>query len=87
MFRADFHPDGHYKAGSDADVGCHRGEGNAGYYGLEKSNCDTPISLVSCAHTCSRIWLTLDDRSTKPLNGLKKTLEMYVPGPLFGSPL
>ncbi|CCX12225.1 Metallo-dependent phosphatase-like protein [Pyronema domesticum] len=43
----DFHPDGHYKVGSDADITCHRGEGNAGYYGLEKSNCDTPISLVN----------------------------------------
>lgn len=45
----DFHPDPFYRQGSDPDGQhpCHRGEGSAGYFGAEKTGCDTPFSLVN----------------------------------------
>lgn len=44
---ADFHPDLHYQSGSDKDDACHRGEGSAGYYGAQGTECDSPFSLVN----------------------------------------
>ncbi|KAK2045932.1 calcineurin-like phosphoesterase [Colletotrichum somersetense] len=45
----DFHPDQFYKTHSSTEEGlaCHRGDGSAGYYGAETSDCDTPGSLVN----------------------------------------
>ncbi|KAK1964225.1 Endopolyphosphatase [Colletotrichum sublineola] len=45
----DFHPDQFYKTHSSTEEGlaCHRGDGPAGYYGAETSDCDTPPSLVN----------------------------------------
>lgn len=45
----DFHPDALYKTHSSTDENnaCHRGNGPAGYYGAETSDCDTPFSLVN----------------------------------------
>ncbi|WQF85040.1 Putative calcineurin-like phosphoesterase domain, ApaH type, metallo-dependent phosphatase [Colletotrichum destructivum] len=45
----DFHPDQFYKTHSSTEEGiaCHRGDGPAGYYGAETSDCDTPSSLVN----------------------------------------
>lgn len=45
----DFHPDTFYQphTSTDEDLACHRGKGNAGYYGAEMSDCDTPVSLVN----------------------------------------
>ncbi|KAF9889754.1 Endopolyphosphatase [Aspergillus nanangensis] len=44
----DFHPDSHYKSGTDIDdSACHRGHGSAGYFGAEGSDCDTPFTLVN----------------------------------------
>ncbi|EXJ77670.1 hypothetical protein A1O3_09899 [Capronia epimyces CBS 606.96] len=43
----DIHPDPFYLAGSDPDEACHRGKGQAGYYGAEVTSCDTPFSLVN----------------------------------------
>ncbi|KAJ5975575.1 Endopolyphosphatase [Penicillium waksmanii] len=43
----DFHPDRYYKAGSSPDKGsCHHGQGEAGYFGQEGSDCDSPLVLV-----------------------------------------
>lgn len=44
----DIHPDPFYKSGSNPDGQhpCHRGEGAAGYYGAEKTDCDSPFSLI-----------------------------------------
>ncbi|TAQ83476.1 hypothetical protein B7494_g8202 [Chlorociboria aeruginascens] len=44
----DLHPDSHYKFHSSTakDDACHRGEGTAGTYGAETSDCDTPFSLI-----------------------------------------
>lgn len=46
---ADFHPDQFYKAYSSTQAGnaCHRGEGPAGVFGAETSDCDSPFSLVN----------------------------------------
>lgn len=46
---ADFHPDQFYRihASTEEDVACHRGEGPAGTYGAETSDCDSPFSLVN----------------------------------------
>ncbi|WYZ42974.1 hypothetical protein EsH8_VI_000673 [Colletotrichum jinshuiense] len=45
----DFHPDQFYKTHSSTEEGiaCHGGDGPAGYYGAETSDCDTPSSLVN----------------------------------------
>ncbi|KAK1980035.1 calcineurin-like phosphoesterase, partial [Colletotrichum cereale] len=45
----DFHPDQFYKTHSSTEEGlaCHRGDGSAGYYGAETSDCDAPGSLVN----------------------------------------
>ncbi|KAF4971070.1 hypothetical protein FSARC_2018 [Fusarium sarcochroum] len=44
----DFHPDEFYKAHSSTAEGiaCHRGEGPAGVYGAETTDCDSPVELV-----------------------------------------
>ncbi|KAL4729945.1 Endopolyphosphatase [Fusarium chlamydosporum] len=44
----DFHPDEYYKAHSSTEQGiaCHRGEGPAGLYGAETTDCDSPVELV-----------------------------------------
>ncbi|KAK4674241.1 Endopolyphosphatase [Podospora pseudopauciseta] len=45
----DIHPDEFYKVHSstDEDDGCHKGEGPAGPYGAETTDCDSPYSLVN----------------------------------------
>ncbi|KAL8652675.1 MAG: hypothetical protein Q9226_004172 [Calogaya cf. arnoldii] len=43
----DFHPDRFYSQFSDSDNACHWGEGDAGIFGAEKTDCDSPISLVN----------------------------------------
>lgn len=43
----DFHPDGHYNAGTSIKTACHRGEGQAGYFGSEGTDCDAPLSLAN----------------------------------------
>ncbi|KAG5980359.1 hypothetical protein E4U55_004118 [Claviceps digitariae] len=44
----DFHPDEFYKPHTSTEDGiaCHRGKGMAGTYGAEKTDCDSPFSLV-----------------------------------------
>lgn len=46
---ADFHPDAHYRphTSTKANKACHRGQGPAGYYGAETSDCDSPYTLVN----------------------------------------
>ncbi|KAF7523305.1 hypothetical protein PCG10_006709 [Penicillium crustosum] len=43
----DFHPDRLYKPGTSIDRSCHRGQGPAGYFGAEGTDCDSPLSLVN----------------------------------------
>ncbi|CZS76500.1 hypothetical protein SNK03_001326 [Fusarium graminearum] len=45
----DFHPDEFYKAHASTAQGiaCHRGEGPAGIYGAETTDCDSPLELVN----------------------------------------
>ncbi|KLJ08342.1 hypothetical protein EMPG_16212 [Blastomyces silverae] len=45
----DIHADTNYKPNSntDGDHECHRGSGNAGFYGTAGSNCDSPLTLVN----------------------------------------
>ncbi|XP_044715000.1 endopolyphosphatase [Hirsutella rhossiliensis] len=45
----DLHPDELYKvhSSSAAGIACHRGEGMAGTYGAEKTDCDSPFALVN----------------------------------------
>ncbi|KAJ5091778.1 Endopolyphosphatase Ppn1p-like protein [Penicillium alfredii] len=44
----DFHPDRHYRPGSSIDdTSCHRGDGKAGYFGAQGTDCDAPLSLVN----------------------------------------
>lgn len=45
----DIHPDPFYRQGTDPDGEhpCHGGKGDAGYFGAEKRDCDTPFSLVN----------------------------------------
>ncbi|KAL8698940.1 MAG: hypothetical protein Q9224_001624 [Gallowayella concinna] len=45
----DFHPDRFYSqfSSTDSDDACHWGEGNAGIFGAERSDCDSPISLIN----------------------------------------
>lgn len=45
----DFHPDRYYKVGSSPssdDGTCHHGTGEAGYFGQEGSDCDSPLILI-----------------------------------------
>ncbi|PHH74241.1 hypothetical protein CDD80_3219 [Ophiocordyceps camponoti-rufipedis] len=44
----DLHPDEFYRAGSDSEHGkaCHRGHGDAGVFGAEKTSCDSPWALI-----------------------------------------
>ncbi|KAI3320034.1 Endopolyphosphatase [Xylariaceae sp. AK1471] len=44
----DLHPDEHYKphTSTEENVACHRGNGPAGAFGAETSDCDSPLSLV-----------------------------------------
>ncbi|KAK0994285.1 Endopolyphosphatase [Friedmanniomyces endolithicus] len=44
-----FHPDRFYEVYTSTaeDAACHRGQGPAGMYGAETSECDSPISLVN----------------------------------------
>lgn len=46
---ADFHPDELYRVHTSTEEGiaCHRGKGLAGAYGAEKTDCDSPFSLVN----------------------------------------
>ncbi|KAL8920258.1 MAG: hypothetical protein Q9172_004571 [Xanthocarpia lactea] len=45
----DFHPDRFYSRSSstDSDDACHWGEGDAGIFGAEKTDCDSPIALIN----------------------------------------
>ncbi|KHN95357.1 Endopolyphosphatase [Metarhizium album ARSEF 1941] len=45
---SDLHPDEFYKPHTSTEDGiaCHRGRGMAGTYGAEKTDCDSPFSLV-----------------------------------------
>ncbi|KAJ5135718.1 uncharacterized protein N7515_004996 [Penicillium bovifimosum] len=43
----DFHPDRLYKTGTSIDRSCHHGDGGAGYFGAEGTDCDAPLSLVN----------------------------------------
>lgn len=45
----DFHPDRFYEVYSSTseEAACHRGQGPAGIYGAETSECDSPISLIN----------------------------------------
>jgi len=47
--RVDFHPDRFYHvyASTSEEAACHRGQGPAGLYGAETSECDSPIALVN----------------------------------------
>ncbi|USW48180.1 Putative metallo-dependent phosphatase [Septoria linicola] len=45
----DFHPDRFYEiySSTSEDAACHRGQGPAGIYGAETSECDSPIALIN----------------------------------------
>lgn len=45
----DVHPDRFYSQGSstDEDDACHWGQGSAGVFGAERTDCDSPITLVN----------------------------------------
>ncbi|KAL9614082.1 MAG: hypothetical protein Q9167_001436 [Letrouitia subvulpina] len=45
----DFHPDPFYKlySSTSKDESCHRGKGEAGIFGAENSDCDSPFSLIN----------------------------------------
>jgi len=45
----DLHPDPFYKyhSSTEQDSACHRGQGPAGAWGAETSDCDSPISLIN----------------------------------------
>ncbi|KAL3255598.1 hypothetical protein ABHI18_008211 [Aspergillus niger] len=43
----DFHPDPLYEPGTSDEKSCHRGDGSAGYYGAEETECDSPYALVN----------------------------------------
>ena len=47
--RLDFHPDQFYQtySSTEAEEACHRGDGPAGIFGAETTDCDSPISLVN----------------------------------------
>ncbi|PGG96062.1 hypothetical protein AJ79_09750 [Helicocarpus griseus UAMH5409] len=45
----DIHPDAYYKpnTNTDANRNCHRGSGEAGWFGTPGSDCDSPLTLVN----------------------------------------
>lgn len=45
----DFHPDQYYESYSSTEQAsaCHRGDGPAGVFGAETTDCDSPISLIN----------------------------------------
>ncbi|KAI2777230.1 Endopolyphosphatase [Daldinia loculata] len=45
----DLHPDEYYKVhtSTEENIACHRGQGPAGTYGAETSDCDSPLALVN----------------------------------------
>lgn len=45
----DLHPDEYYKVhtSTEENIACHRGDGPAGTYGAETSDCDSPLALVN----------------------------------------
>ncbi|KAK5112786.1 hypothetical protein LTR85_011120 [Meristemomyces frigidus] len=45
----DFHPDRFYQiySSTSQEAACHRGQGPAGIYGAETSECDSPIDLIN----------------------------------------
>lgn len=47
--RLDFHPDPFYEihSSTEADAACHRGNGPAGVFGAETTDCDSPTTLVN----------------------------------------
>ena len=49
IFAIDLHPDRFYShlSSTDPDDACHWGEGSAGIFGAEKTDCDSPIALVN----------------------------------------
>ncbi|KAI1435343.1 Endopolyphosphatase [Xylaria sp. CBS 124048] len=49
----DLHPDEYYKPHTSTieNIACHRGNGIAGAYGAETSDCDSPLSLVNATLT------------------------------------
>ena len=46
---SDFHPDEYYKdySSTEKQSVCHRGDGPAGVFGAETTDCDSPISLIN----------------------------------------
>lgn len=42
----DFHPDEYYKPYTTPETACHRGKGDAGVYGAETTECDSPWTLA-----------------------------------------
>lgn len=49
LHEADFHPDRFYQvySATTEDAACHRGQGPAGIYGAETSECDSPVALIN----------------------------------------
>lgn len=49
LTKSDLHPDRLYKNGASTSeaVSCHRGEGRAGYFGAEGTECDAPLALIN----------------------------------------
>ena len=47
--RLDFHPDQFYQtySSTEEDAACHRGNGSAGVFGAETTDCDSPITLIN----------------------------------------
>ncbi|RAK97084.1 endopolyphosphatase [Aspergillus ibericus CBS 121593] len=43
----DFHPDSYYQPGTSDEKRCHRGDGSAGYFGAEETECDSPFALIN----------------------------------------
>ena len=47
--RLDFHPDQFYEtySSTEEEAACHRGNGSAGVFGAETTDCDSPITLIN----------------------------------------
>lgn len=60
--KLDFHPDEFYQVHSSTseDHACHSGDGPAGTYGAETSDCDAPIALVNATFD----WIAANIRDT-----------------------
>lgn len=56
----DLHPDLFYKPYTSTDKSCHRGSGDAGIFGAEVSDCDTPVTLINATFQ----WLNDNIRDT-----------------------